>query len=216
MNDSKDLTDRLDQLGRELGSQPSVIPQVMNRVNAVDLDSLSQDAPRPSIPERNDETRHAGRQRFWQIALIGLAACLLLAAGISLTRPNTLYAKAMVALSRAQTIHVTGWSKRVPRAWPLESPREEADANYPVEMWFWRSVDGTPRTFERYGPVTKILIGTSEKEYQKDVDLLYLAEGRTNDDAEEIATLAKLLAELKDTKQEDLGTKSVDGFPALP
>ncbi len=232
MTDSRfpDLNERLDQLGRDLSRQPSVIATAMRQIRELP-GALNDDATGEAIAELGSKElqgepkdRLAGessvahgqgsRRRVLRLATFAAAASLILAIGVFVSRPRTLYAKAMDALSRVQTIHVTGWSRRVPRSWPLEKVKpasEDPNKQHAVDMWFWSSVDGTPRTFERYGPVTKIMIGESEKEYQQDVDLLYLAEGRLNDEAAEIAALANLLSELKDAKQAELGTKSLDG-----
>lgn len=229
MTDSRfpDLDEKLDQLGRDLSQQPSVVAKAMSQIRNRPGD-LSHELTNESCEELNSQDPQeshstdqslaapgkSSRRLFLRFATFAVAACLVLAIGVFVSRPRTLYAKAMDALSRVQTIHVTGWSSRVHRSWPLEKSKpsdEDSDKQYAVDMWFWTSLDGTPRTFERYGPVTKIMIGESEKEYQQDVDLLYLAEGRLNDDAEEIATLADMLSELKEAEQEELGTKSRDG-----
>ena len=231
MNDSHipDLNARLDQLGRDLARQESVIgramsqireltPNVADDVAADDVESgvhdLTVGLSRCSEEASSVAASQSSRRRMFRVATLAVAASIALSIGVFVSRPRTLYAKAMDALSRVQTIHVTGWSKWVPRSWPLEKAKpagKNSEEQYVVDMWFWSSVDGTPRTFERFGPVTKIMIGESEKEYQEDVDLLYLAEGRLNDEAMEIATLAKMLSELKDAKQEELGTKQLDG-----
>lgn len=235
MTDShfQELNERLDQLGRDLSRRPSVVANAMSQIPEIPgeltgkmlLDAGvegpqedTRDCLRVEIPSNSKIANAAANRGVWRrilrLATFAVAASLMLAMGVFLSQPRTLYAKAMVALSRVQTIHVIGWSERVPRAWPLEKAEpdnEDSQKHYAVDMWFWSSVDGTPRTFERYGPVTKIMIGESEKEYQQDVDLLYLAEGRLNDEAKEIATLAKLLSELKDAEQKELGTKSLDG-----
>ena len=61
------------------------------------------------------------------------------------------------------------------------------------------------------GPVTKSRVGPSLKEYQKDADLLYVAEGMPDDQGMQFATIANFLRQLKDAEQEDLGTREEAG-----
>ena len=195
MTDSSHLEDRLDQLGAELTQDRSVAESV-----------LAELKPLPVQVQTG-----WNRARFAAVATVSAAVCILLVASLVLSRPSTLYAKAVKALNQVQTIHVTGWSTQVHRDWPLEEAQTTSSERQDVDMWFWRSVNGTTRGFERCGPVTKTLTGGSVEEYQKDVDLLYIAEGRNNDQAERFASLSRYLKELDHSDQEELGTKTVDG-----
>lgn len=210
MKDSRfpDLDHQLERLGQDLAQRQSVIPEVMDKIGGAIANTGIVPVPSEG---RSPVEPGVKRRMLLRNAAFVTATCLVLAFVAFAMRPRSLYAKAIDALHNVQTIHVKGWSKEVPRDWPLEKPAEKNDVRHPVDMWFWRSVDGTPRTYEQYGPVTKILLGESEKEYQEDVDLLYLAEGRRNDDVEEIATISKFLGRLNGAKQESLGNKSVDG-----
>lgn len=195
MTSSNDLEDRLDQLGRDLGEQPSVVESVMSQLE-----------PHKVRPKKESWSVSGVRA-----ATIVAAACALLAASVFWLQPRSAYAKAMDALRRAQTIHVTGWSTHVKRSWRLETPKEETSDRHDIEMWFWSSVDGTSRAYEKCGPVVKIQTADSVTEYQEDVDLLYLAEGRDSKTAKHFATLAGYLRELDSDAQEDLGTRKTDG-----
>ena len=196
MNNSDKLEKRLDQLGRDLGTQPSLVASVASQLE-------------PHAVTQRRATRSGPRIR--EIASIGAAACVVLAATMLATQPSTLYAKAIKALSRVQTVHVSGWSTRVDRGWPLENPEKDSGERRDVEMWFWKSVDGTARSYERCGAVTKSRTGDSMHEHQEDVDLLYIVEGSNNDQVEEFASIASYLREMKDAKQEDLGTRTEQG-----
>lgn len=225
MNQSRspDLNERLEQLGCDLGSRPSRVPNIMTQIEDLPAGPNIIGPDESVVGEESAALVTSAQQQPYRKSLVRwaslvAAASLILAIAFFALQPRTLYARAMSALLKVQTIHVTGWSQEVPRTWPLEKAPEAkaaADAKHPVDMWFWRSVDGTPHTFQKCGPVTKIMIGDNEREYQQDVDLLYLAEGRANDEAEEIAALAKLLAELKFGEKESLGTKSIDDVQAV-
>ena len=99
----------------------------------------------------------------------------------------------------------------MPRSWKLEGDTPETDERHDVEMWFWRNVHGTAMGYEECGPVVKLQVNDSVKEYQEDVDLLYLAEGRNSRSADDFVTLASYLRDLDGANQDDLGTKTVDG-----
>lgn len=200
MNDSHELESQLDQLGHALGKRPSVVESVMAEIESVPIDPVSM---------------HKGNSTWKAIGLktisVAAAACVLIAAAALLLQPKTLNAKALEALKRVNSIHVTGWSSQVARSWKLETDAPPTGEQHDVEMWFWRNVDGTAMGYEKCGPVVKLQTDDSVKEYQSDADLLYLAEGRNSRTADDFATLATYLRELEGATREDLGTKTVDG-----
>lgn len=200
MNNSHTLEERLNRLGNELAGRGSLIPRVMTE--------LSDDRPQPP------PTRRPG-PRFQALTALAVAVCVMVAAALWLARPSTLYARALEALGKARTVHVTGWSSRIVRKWPLEQPQQDAlIAKYPVDAWYWREDDGTARSYEKFGPVIQARRGGALREYQQDADLLFIAEGRPKDYIDMFATVAEYLRALdgKGVEKRDLGTRTEDGM----
>lgn len=199
MNDSRTLEERLDQIGRELGGRPSLVPDVMAKLESGSV------CPRPARhPWRNMRT----------VTVLATAACVIVTAVIWMLRPNTLYARALEALGNARTVHVTGWTTQIVRKWPLEHPQPAGKTEQqPVDAWYWREDDGTSRSYEKFGPVIQVRDGGSLREYQEDVNLLFVAEGMPKDNLEKFSTLAEYLRalKLKGLEKEDLGTRTEDG-----
>ncbi|MCA9189326.1 MAG: hypothetical protein R3E01_22725 [Pirellulaceae bacterium] len=197
MTDSMELERRLDQLGRDLQSGPKLADSIMAKINRDPVHSVEV---------------VSGRSRFRTMAIVTAIACSVALAISLIPRPSSVYARAISALQQARTIHVIGWTTRVPRDWPLERQVDVgANERHDVDMWFWRSVDGTTRGLEKVGPVTKLRTGTTVEEYQQDTDLLFINNRQNNDPASKFMTIAAYLRQLQDGKQTDLGTKMEDG-----
>ncbi|HWB08920.1 MAG TPA: hypothetical protein VG826_06840 [Pirellulales bacterium] len=194
MNAFNDLEERLDQLGRELAGPPCFVDQVMADVAVV---------RRP--------------QRRWLRAAGGLAlaASLLIAAAIWLTPSPSLYAQAIAALDKAKTVHVTGWTSEPLRKWPLEGTvrQEVSENNVPVDAWYWNGEDRRPRSYERFGPVTLVRDGAELREYQSDVDLLFVSKGLPKDYVERFSSLSAVLEMLRKegAAADELETRNADG-----
>lgn len=199
MNNSYTLEERLDQIGREVGNRPSLVADVMAR--------LGPDAPRPQ-PQR----RIVPGLRT--VAALATAACLIVPMIIWLSRPGTLYARALDALGEAQTVHITGWTTQIIRKWPLEEPTTNvATERQPVDAWYWRDEDGTPRSHERFGPVIQIRDGGTLQEYQEDSDLLFISEGSPKDHLDRFSAIAEYLRALDGdgVEKQELGTRAEGG-----
>lgn len=195
MNAFDDLDRRLHQLGRELTGRPSFVDDVMAAVGG----------ERRPLPRRH-WLRTAG--------LAALAASLLVAAAIWLAPARSLYAQALAALDTVTTIHATGFTTRPPRKWPLETPVQEGlDKKPPVDAWYWKDDDGRPRSYERFGPVTLVRDGDELREYQSDVDLLFISKGSPIDYLNRLSSLALMLEALQKEggAVEDLGTRTENG-----
>lgn len=182
MTDSQSIEERLDRLGRELGSHPELTSRVMEAIAP---------CPQPS------PTRHMGRHR--RLGRRNLLGFITAAAAVALfvawpSQPTTLYARALAALAKADHVHVEGWTTHIVRNWPLEDLQPgDAEEKHAIDAWYWQQEDGTPRSYEKFGPVTRVREGKTLKEYQEDVDLMYVAEGSRKDYAERFATLASYL-----------------------
>lgn len=195
MNASNDLERRLDQLGRELAGRPSLADDVMAEIASGTV----------RLPPRH--WLHAA-------GALTLAASLLVAAAVWLSPSRSLYAQAIAALEKAKTIHVTGWTSRPARKWPLEdaSKVDEPD-NVSLDAWYWNGEDRRPRCYEKAGPVTRVRNGGELREYQSDVDLLFISQGSDKDYVERFSSLAGMLEALQKegASVQELGTKSEDG-----
>ena len=195
MNAFLDLDERLEQLGRELTGRTSFADEVMAEIAATNV----------RLPQRR-WLRAAG--------ILTLAASLLVAGTIWLSPSRSLYAQAIAALKKAKTIHVTGWSSRPFRKWPLEdSSNAKAPGKVSLDAWYWDGEDRQPRCYENFGPVTLIRNGAEMKEYQSDVDLLFISEGLPKDYVERFSSLATMLETLRKegASVEDLGPRTVNG-----
>jgi hypothetical protein len=195
MNAFHDLDLRLDNLGRELAGRASFADDVMAQIAAGRL----------RLPPRR-WLRAAGP------AL--LAASLLIAAVVWFSTSRSLYAQAIAALEKAKTIHVTGWTSRPLRKWPLESPpKSKEDGKVQFDAWYWTGQDRRPRCYEKAGPVTLVRDGAELREYQSDVDLLFISKGSPNDYVERFSSLAFVLEALRNegAASEDLGMKTENG-----
>lgn len=196
------LEERLDQLGRELGSRPELTAQVMESVAL---------RPQPTSSNQIERRRWSGRRNLMGLLATAAAAVALV---VWLSQPTTLYARALAALAKADHVHVEGWTTRVVRKWPLEDPQPaDAEDKHTVDAWYWQQEDGTPRSYEKFGPVIQMRDGKSLKEYQEDVELLYIAEGSSNDYTEQFATLARYLQSLErpGMEKQELGRRNEEG-----
>lgn len=202
MNVPRSIEERLDQLGRELHSCPELTARVMESVAV---------RHQPTPDDRVERPLRLGRRSL--LGIFGVAAAAVFLA-VWLSQPATLYARALAALANADRIHVAGWTTRIVRRWPLEDPQPAPpDERHAVDAWYWRQEDGTPRSYEKFGPVIQMRVGETLKEYQEDADLLYVAEGSGKDYTERFATLASYLRllEREGMKKQDLGKRTEDG-----
>jgi hypothetical protein len=208
MNDHQFLEEQLEQLGRELAGSADFSQRVMTRV--VDRQPIALNSP---------QMKPRSRSR-WQ-APLAIAASVILCVGVWwLARPANLYARMMAALAEAKTLHVTGWTRHIPRKWPLEGTPtlnladRWPDGKYPVEMWHWTEPDGTTRSYERFGPVILVRRGGDSKEYQEDADLTWIYEGGyAKDQVAELGGMAQYFTTLErpSLKKDDLGTREEAG-----
>lgn len=192
MNEINLITDRLDQLGLELRSRPSIVDDVMTEVESI-----------PVVPKLH---RNAFRRT---LAGVAAAACVMIAVAIWSTQSTSLYAQTVAALAKVKSVQVDGWTSQVVRKWPLEQPREQTTDRIPVQGWYW--YDGaTPVSHEQVGPVVRMRHGGKLQEYQQDVDLLFVAEGVSKDDIERFSGLERYLLLLQDegSKSDDLGIRT--------
>lgn len=195
MNASNDFERRLDQLGRELAGRPSLAEDVMAEIAAGAV----------RLPPRR-WLRAAGA--------LALAASLLVAAAVWLSPSRSLYAQVIAALEKAKTIHVTGWTSRPARTWPLEdASKAEEPGKVLLDAWYWNGEDRQPRCYEKAGPVTRVRNGAELREYQSDVDLLFISQGSEKDYLERFSSLAAMLEALEKegASVKELGTKSENG-----
>jgi hypothetical protein len=200
------LEQQLEQLGRELGSHSRHADAAVRQATII----ASQ--TRPITPSRKF------RPMRWRMPA-ALAASVALCVGIWWwSRPATLYARMLAALADARTIHATGWTRAIVRKWPLEQPmsaREDSNnEKYDMEAWYWTAPDGTPRSFERQGPVIAVRRGGHLKEYQQDADLTFIYEGGySKNRAAEFGRLAEYLTALQrpSLTKEELGRQLEDG-----
>src|SRR5262245_37137253 len=125
----------LAQLAEELGTQTDFPRRV--------LDEIRNRAAAPT-PAQN------GR-RVWFVRRLLIAASalgLLVAIGSWwLSAPVPLYARVLEVLERAQTVHVTGWTRDVFRKWPLENPVPGTggpQVRHTVEAWYWTAPPAEP------------------------------------------------------------------------
>jgi len=171
MNSSETLEQRLDQLGREIGTSPELVQRVTRRLEGRVPTKIGNYKVRLPIV-RNKKT-----------ALAAAAAITVCVFAWYLSRPSNVYAEMLQALAKAETVHITGWTRQVVRKWPLEAPssslggQEAASEKQPFEAWHWTEADGTPRSHERQGPVVAVRRGGETREYQEDVDLMFVDSG---------------------------------------
>ncbi|HEY3393444.1 MAG TPA: hypothetical protein VGK58_12105 [Lacipirellulaceae bacterium] len=207
MSDFTLLERGLEQLGRELGSGTQHADSIVQRAVMRASDGNCTVSPQ----KRRLSPWHASAA-----AAASLAVCL----GIWwVSRPATLYARMIMALADANTVHATGWTRHILRKWPLEQPPEEptadgGDQKFPLEIWYWTDADGTPRAYERQGSVTLVRRGGDFEEYQPDVDLKYVYEGGyRKDKVAEFGRLAEYLTALQrpSLRKEELGRRLENG-----
>ena len=201
MTKNPSIEDRLEQLGRELKSSPSVSERVREAVRS--LPTVAKDVRSPT----------GRRKRFSLVATVA-ASLILLVAFVWLARPRTIHARALAALKKVDTIHVTGWTTRIQRKWPLEGPKRSTERQkHLVDAWFWMTDEATPRSWRKQGPVIQNETGPQLQEYQEDADLLYVQEGGGDDFVNDLSTLASYLKGLErlGMKKESLGSRQQGG-----
>ena len=88
MNDMKQVADSLDRIGQELRERPSIVADVMSEIQPT---TIEHEKPH-QLPLRT-------------LTAIATAACVLVAVGVWLSRPTSLYAQTVSALKKAETIH---------------------------------------------------------------------------------------------------------------
>jgi hypothetical protein len=207
MNDEIMLEQQLSKLGQELSGTTDLGETIMRRV---------RNEGHPS-PQSTGGPMKKNRWFNWQ-ALATLAACLCICVAIwSVARPQPLYARMMAALAKAKTVHGTGWTRIVPRNWPLEKLSADGNAatkKHEAEIWHWTDSNGVPCSFEHIGPVTTVRRGGEIKEYQQDADLTYvLVGGYSKDRIEKLKSLTADFDafERQGVKKVDLGTVEENG-----
>jgi hypothetical protein len=207
MSDFTTLEQQLEQLGKELGTDSRHADAVVRRAAAI------------TAQDKRTVSSRARRPMHWRIPA-ALAASVALCIGIWWwSRPATLYARMLAALAEARTVHATGWTHRIVRKWPLENPvspqGDEAESEkFDMEAWYWTAPDGTPRSYERQGPVVAVRRGGELKEYQQDADLTFVYEGGfSKDRVAEFGQLAEYLTALQrpSLTKEELGRRLEDG-----
>lgn len=196
------LQEQLDQLGQEIGASPELVERVANSL-----------VDRQSVATKSDRAHDAGT---WKVkaSLATAATILIVAFGWVASRSENVYAEMLQALSKANTVHVSGWTTQVVRKWPLEQESDRRSERYAVDAWHWRETDGAPVSYERQGPVVTVRRGGEIQEYQEDVDLLYVySGGYSKDRVSEFAQLGKYLELLQrpSLQKRDLGTRDVNG-----
>ena len=195
MSNSPDLDARLASLRDELEGPPGLPGRVLQAAAA------------------SPPTKRSVRGRLRRLAVPAAAAGLVLAAAVWMAQPRSLYAQAVSALRAVDTVHVTGWTSRVVRKWPLEDATAEPPARrYAVDAWYWTD-GGQSRSHQAVGPVVLTEAGDTLTEYQKDADLTFISKGRGEDPVLECTSLAGYLESLKTegVPAESLGERTVDG-----
>ncbi len=196
------LDSRLEQLGNELAQFGSCREGVLAQIH------VSPETGNQALP-----TSPRPRWITWAGGL-AMAATVLVAIGLLELSPAPLYAKALNALAKAKSIHITGESSRVTRKWPVEDPSAELKQDkYAIDAWYWKSPDDVQHSHEQQGPVVATRSGKRYSEYQSDVDLLYQMDSSDKDRIGQILEVEKrlraLVTEAKTLK--DLGTKEDAG-----
>jgi hypothetical protein len=207
MMTSPDVIEKaLEQLGQELGTQPSLAQRV--------LEDVCNRAARELTPVRPKRRVWFGRRSLVAASALGLVAALT---AWWLLKPATLYARVLDALDSAKTVHVSGWTREVFRKWPLEAPPKKVDGSktrHAVDAWYWTDASEDPASYEKFGPVVVIRRGGNLREYQEDVKLLFVSEAsRPKNYAERFSMLAdhlKMLA-APGLSKEKLETRSEGG-----
>lgn len=201
MNQAIDLDERFAQLAHEVGTRADLARVVLQRADQEEL--MPAPAPRTftSLP------------LAWRWAVAAAAAVLIAAWVWPAWTSRPLSAQILGALERVKTVHVTGSTNRVVRKWPLEDPAQaaaDAAAPVPVEAWYWTDAQGIAHSYEQAGPVTRIRAGGEMREYQQDVDLLYVFEnGYAKDRVREFYLLKDYVTALErpGMVKRDLGTR---------
>lgn len=194
------VEDRLDELGLELSATGSCLERVMAEARMLHV------AP--------DQTAIPSRRWITRAASFVTAAILLISFGLWSVYPASLQAKALAALARAKSIHMTGVVSHVVRKWPVEDPDTELKKDsYQVAAWYWDSADGTPRSHEQQGPVIATRNGSSYSEFQTDVDLMYTYESTPKDRIGRIDAIEAALRSLgeNNTLLKELEAREEDG-----
>ncbi|MEX2122133.1 MAG: hypothetical protein WD847_21315 [Pirellulales bacterium] len=208
MNMNHSLEQQLEQLGRELGDSAGLTERVMARL-------AQQENKLPVQPARSPRRRWR-----WPAAAVLAASVAVCVGAWWLSRPTTLYARMIIALAQANTVHASGWTRHIVRKWPLEDPLEQPgggnpDQKYPLDIWYWTEADGTPRGYERAGPVILVRHGGDYKEYQADTDLMYVVDGSSDgkDKVAEFGRLATYLTALErpSLTKHELGLRRENG-----
>jgi hypothetical protein len=170
MTSNDNLEERLRELSQTIGSNEKLVKNIMSRINATSVASLT------------------GADRIRRIilkhSLIKLAAAAVIAAVVwasidyfcgSANGTSKVYAAMIKALHNVHTVHVSGWTTRIQAGHtpvfdtPLDTPKR-----YPIEIWEWFTENGAYRMYDRQGPVTIWQDGDLRYEYQADKDTLYI------------------------------------------
>jgi hypothetical protein len=207
MSEFTTLEQQLEQLGRELGTDSRHADVVVQRAVTI-ASQAKRNVPTP--------TRRSMRWRIPAALAASIAVCI----GIWWwTRPTPLYARMLAALAEARTVHASGWTRQIVRMWPLEKAAadhgdEAEDKKFELEAWYWTAPDGTPRAYERQGPLVVVRRGGEMKEYQPDADLTFISEGGySKDRVEEFGQVAQYLTALQRSSltKEELGRRLENG-----
>ncbi len=203
MKSNQSLDERLELLCRELSHGSSIVQKVMKRIeDEVDCPQLS-----PPVKRRTKAT-------FISTG-IGMAACIAVAVCLWSLPPKSLYAEAVAALKRVQSIHLTGKTSTIVRQWPVEDQSTEEKAEmFEIEAWYWKDAHGTDRLYEKAGPVIQTGTGEQFAEYQSDQDLLFKSDRKTKDNVGRISSISEMISSLDKQKGqiEDLGTREENGM----
>jgi hypothetical protein len=205
MNSPTDIEERFAILASEVTARPGFARAVLERANKEPLHGQ----PAASLL--------AVVRSAWRWAGVLAAALLIAVAAWLASQPRSLSAQMLAALAGVGTVHVTGTTGRIVRAWPLEGPaaaKADSPALAPFDAWYWTDEHGMPRSYERQGPITVIRRGGALREYQRDADLLYISEGGfVKDRVQRFARLADYLAALErpGLVKRNLGTRREGG-----
>jgi len=175
MTGKETIEQKLEKLGQAIGSNDALVKNVMRQIDT----KVTYESNKAGKLKNKLIRGRFVMNRFTKLAA---AAVIVIAAligiyyfGGSIDGTSAVYAAAIKALQKVNTVHISGWTTRLypGHSGVLDEPLDTSK-HYPVEIWEWFTENGEYRKYERQGPITVWDDGERCYEYQAHKDTLYI------------------------------------------
>jgi len=131
----------------------------------------------------------------------------------SIDGTSAVYAAAIEALQKVNTVHISGWTTRLHPS--VEDASIDTSKRYTIEFWEWITEDGEYRIYDKQGPITLWDDGERNYEYNENNNVLHIRKSFAHiaaKDIEHFQSITSHLNRLKDRsiKVIEIGSRTIN------